>query len=273
MSRIVRHAPAAIVALAAIGMVLYGPIHQAAAYHAFADTRGLMGVPNAWDVLSNAGFALVGIWGLWQFREAAARESLGGAWPGYALFLASLIGTAMGSAYYHLAPDDARLIWDRVPIALACAGLLAGVHAEMHRDQRGLQVTAALAVLACASVAWWWHTEDLRPYLLLQGAPLVLIPLWMVQAGSSTRDRLAFDLAIVLYVAAKVAELNDHGIFERLGLLSGHTIKHLLAIGAAAAIAATLAVRAREAVAAARAKPRPGLSLWDLERLGGWGGP
>ncbi|MDM5181921.1 hypothetical protein PO883_32625 [Massilia sp. DJPM01] len=35
-----------------------------------------------------------------------------------------LIGlTAFGSSWYHLAPDDTRLVWDRLPIALACVSL------------------------------------------------------------------------------------------------------------------------------------------------------
>jgi len=40
---------------------------------------------------------------------------------GYWLFLIGLLLTAFGSSFYHLAPNNARLIWDRLPID--CLGL------------------------------------------------------------------------------------------------------------------------------------------------------
>ncbi|HEU4372715.1 MAG TPA: hypothetical protein VFS02_04450 [Telluria sp.] len=93
---------------------------------------------------------------------------------GYRLFLVGLLLTAVGSSSYHLAPDNARLVRDRLPIALACAGLLADVRAECRANTDARAVTAWLALFAVASVAWWAVTEqrgagDLRPYLLLQG--------------------------------------------------------------------------------------------------------
>jgi hypothetical protein len=149
--------------------------------------------------------------------------------------------TALGSSYYHWAPDNQRLVWDRIPIALACAGLLAAVHAETHERTQPLWVPIALGAAAIASVLWWSFTEahgvgDLRPYLLLQGAPLVLIPLWQHFAKSPRASRIAFGVAILLYAIAKVTESADRAIFETLGFVSGHTLKHLLAAIAGAVI-------------------------------------
>jgi len=194
-------------------------------------------VPNAADVLSNLGFALAGLWGLWFLRRAAARAALGAALPGYVLFFVALVLTAFGSGWYHLAPDDARLLWDRLPIALACAGLLAGARAASVAPRQGIGVTFGLAILGVASVAWWALTGragegDLRPYLLLQGAPLVLIPIWQALAGRPRRERIAFGIAIALYVLAKAAEIADRALLDTLGALSGHTLKHLLATAA-----------------------------------------
>ncbi|HET9472106.1 MAG TPA: hypothetical protein VFO24_13460, partial [Usitatibacter sp.] len=155
MNRIAQWAPLAALAGAAAIMAAHGPIPQLPHYHAFADARTLLGVPHAMDVLSNAAFAVVGLWGLWRLRGPAVRAHLGRAWPGHALFVAALVMTAAGSSYYHLAPDDARLVWDRIPIALACAGLIAGVYAQTHEARHALALTAALAVLAVASVLWW----------------------------------------------------------------------------------------------------------------------
>jgi hypothetical protein len=243
MDRMKRWLPAAAMGVAIAAMLLHGRIAQPEHYHEFADTRTLFGLPNAADVLSNIGFALVGAWGLWALRdrrhEASARGSL--------LFLLALVLTAFGSGFYHLAPDNARLFWDRLPIALACAGLLAAMHAETHELQPGW-VLPALIAAAAASVLWWSLTEsfgagDLRPYLLLQGAPLVLIPAWQAIHGSPRRARAMLGIAILLYALAKVAELNDHAILDALGFLSGHTMKHLLAVAAGAVIAAHLVLR------------------------------
>ena len=117
-------------------------------------------------------------------------------------------------------------------------------------DTDALRTTAWLAAFAIASVAWWSVTDnngagDLRPYLLLQGTALILIPMWQAIYRSPRADRLAFCAALLLYVAAKIAELNDHELLAILGVISGHTIKHLLATAAAWVLAARLVKRVR----------------------------
>lgn len=246
--RLARWIPAAVVAIAAAGLVAHGPIAQPEAYHAFADRRAWRGVPNAADVLSNLGFAFAGAWAAWVVFRARARDALGAAWPGFALFAVSLVLTAAGSAYYHWAPDNATLVWDRLPIALACAGLLAGWRALTVAPAQPAAVTAALAAMAAASVAWWWFTEsqgagDLRPYLVVQAAPLVLVPIWQALARAPRPERMAYAAAIVLYVAAKLAELADGPLLEATGMASGHTLKHLLAALAAAVLIAAASRR------------------------------
>jgi hypothetical protein len=58
-------------------------------------------------------------------------------------------------------------------------------------------------------------------------------------------DRLAVGGALALYVIAKFAELGDHQIAAVLGPVTGHTLKHLLATGAAALIIGRLVFRVR----------------------------
>ena len=240
-----RWAPLVLLALVAVAMAIHGPIAQLEGYHEFADTRAILGVPNAGDVLSNAGFLLVGGWGLWALRDRARRRALGSASLGFIVFLAALMLTALGSGWYHLAPDDARLVWDRLPIALACGGLIAGYYADTHETPHAAALNVALAVAGVASVFWWSFTGrtgigDLRPYLLLQFAPLLLVPAWQFLAGSPRAERIAFGVVIALYAAAKAAELGDRTIFEALGFMSGHTMKHLLATAASALLAASI---------------------------------
>jgi len=218
-----------IAAFLVIAMAAYGPIAQPDNYHHFADQRSVFGVANAGDVLSNLGFLLVGGFGLLRWRSADACV------PGhaaYGVFFAALVLTAAGSAWYHLAPDDARLVSDRLPIAVAGAALLA---AELARASKG-EWLIALCVFGAASVGFWSLTGDLRPYLLIQVAPLVLIPALHWQSGASMARRTAFVVAIVLYVMAKMLELGDATALSALAVISGHTLKHLLATAAAAVL-------------------------------------
>lgn len=245
MKRVTRYLPLLATLCLGLLMALHGPIAQPEHYHHFADTRTAFGLPNAADVLSNIGFAAAGIWG-WLCGTNSHREG-NRASPGYLLFLIALVLTAAGSFYYHLQPDDARLAWDRVPIALACAGLLAAVHGEATRSTHVMRNTIILAVAAVWSVIWWYVSGDLRPYLLMQALPLILIPLWQWIHGTPPSERAAFGLAILLYVLAKIAELQDHEILAISGFISGHTLKHLLATAAAFAIVSVLVTRAKAA--------------------------
>src|SRR5260370_4603002 len=95
-------------------------VPQPSAYHNFAEHRGWLGIPNFGDVTSNAGFAIVGIMGLVAQRRRRSpirfldqREK----WP-YLIIFFGLLLTAVGSSYYHLAPDNARLVWDRLPMTI-----------------------------------------------------------------------------------------------------------------------------------------------------------
>ena len=244
------HLPLFATVLLAAAALVYGPIAQPAGYHDFADQDVVFGVPHFADVSSNLGFALVGVWGWMELAPARRHPNVRSGWAGYRLFLVGLLLTALGSSWYHLAPDNAGLVWDRLPIALACGGLLAGVRGDVrHEDSR--ELAAWLALAAMLSVGWWHFTElsgqgDLRPYLLLQGLPILLIPLWQWIYRMPAADRLAFGGALAIYVLAKFAELNDREIAAALGAITGHTLKHLLAAGAAALIVARLARRVNE---------------------------
>lgn len=237
---------------AIIGLLLWGPILQPAHYHELADGVTWLGLPNAANVLSNIGFALVGLWGLWRLALAPHDPAITAGWPGHILFLSGLVLVAAGSSFYHLAPDDHRILWDRLPIALASAGLLAGTRTET-RGGDGVLWAAALGVAAIASVVWSAGPisgGDLRPYLLLQGLALILLPLWQAIHGSPRRDRLAVAAAIGFYGLARLAEVYDHQLFVLFGSipgLSGHTLKHVFATAAVGALTWRLDARVRGA--------------------------
>lgn len=244
------HWPAIALGLLAFAGILHGPVAQLPDYHAFDDQHALFGIPYGKDVLSNLPFVLVALWGWHRLAPRQNHPLLTHAWVGYRLFLVGLLLTALGSTFYHLAPDNARLVWDRLPIALACGGLLAASWADAHR-RASRDGAAWLALAAVVSVAWWHFTEldghgDLRPYLMLQLAPMLLIPLWQMIYRAEGTERRAFGGALLLYAVAKFAELNDHAILAVTGVISGHTLKHLLAAAAAGMIARSLMRRTRD---------------------------
>lgn len=247
MKTLHQHLPLFITVSLAAAALFHGPIGQPPGYHDFADQKIVFGIPHFADVVSNLGFALVAAWGWLRLAPASRHPDIRSGWAGYSVFLIGLLLTALGSSWYHLAPDNASLVWDRLPIALACGGLLAGVGGDVqHKDSR--ELTALLSLVAVLSVGWWHFTElsgqgDLRPYLLLQGLPILLIPLWQWIYRMPGADRMAFGAALAIYVLAKFAELNDHEIAAVLGAASGHTLKHLLATSAAALIVGRLVFR------------------------------
>jgi hypothetical protein len=217
----------AFVALAVpwIAASLLPTVAQWQGYHELADQRTLAGVPHAANVLSNLPFLLVGALGLVRLRGAGVR---GVAAP-YGLLFAGVLLTAFGSAWYHLDPRDATLVWDRVPIALAFAGLVAGTLAD-RAPRRGLPYAAAFAAVAAATVLAWVVAGNLLPYVAMQasfvGAALVAtarLP------SRFTHARWLYGAA-ALYGLGVACEYFDRAIEAAAhGAISGHTLKHLLA--------------------------------------------
>lgn len=212
-------------------------IPQPPEYHHFADQRSCFGLPNCRDTASNALFLLAGVAGLrFLFAPSARRTFIepGEALP-YALFFCATILIGLGSGWYHLAPDNGRLVWDRAAIALALMAWLAAVLCERVGPKAGLCLLPLLVAAGLGSVAYWGLSEargagDLRLYGLVQVTPMLLIPLLLrLYPPRYSGDR---DLAAVIgfYLLALLCDLGDRRIFTFTGgLVSGHTVKHLLA--------------------------------------------
>lgn len=224
-----------LLAVAACGLLLpwwFPPIPQDLGYHAFADAQTLAGIPNFWNVVSNLPFVLAGLAGL--------RVPLGA--PGrlpelrreYAVFFAGVLLTGLGSAYYHLTPDNQTLVWDRLPMTMAFMALFSLVIGE-HLDTRlGNRMLAPLLAAGVGSVGYWYGTEslghgDLRPYALVQFLPLLLIPLILLLFPSRFDTTRPLWALIGWYALAKVLELCDRQILELTGMIGGHPLKHVAA--------------------------------------------
>lgn len=214
-------------------------ISQNPAYHQFADQRSFFGIPNCLNVISNAPFLLVGALALtFLFRRPDQPEkpvflNPRERWP-YAVFFFGVALTSIGSAYYHFAPGNDTLIWDRLPMTIAFVSFFAAVVAERISLKAGIWLLAPLVLIGIGSVAYWNLTEmhgkgDLRPYGYVQAYPLLGVPLIILLFPASytrTADLLA---AGGIYILAKLFELLDRPIFDLGHFVSGHTLKHLTA--------------------------------------------
>ncbi len=202
------------------------PIPQPLGYHDFADRRTLAGIPNALNVLSNLLFFVVGAAGLARLWDRGAG----------AILLAGIAATGVGSAWYHLAPSSGRLVWDRLPMTIVFMTILALVLADRFGARAGRVLLPPLLLAGFGSVAYWaLLDDDLRAYGLVQFFPMVAIP-FLLLAFPRARGRDG-DLwwAGICYAVSKVTEHLDATIFALGGIVSGHTLKHLLA-GAGAAL-------------------------------------
>jgi hypothetical protein len=223
-----------LVALAAVGgTLLLDPVPQDPAYHRFADTRALFGIPNFWNVATNLPFFVAGALGLLQQGRLASPPLA----THYRVFCAGVALVAFGSGWYHLAPSNATLVWDRLPMTVAFMAFFGALIADRISWFAGRALLWPLIVAGLASIAWWVRTEvagagDLRAYGLVQFLPVLLAPLilWLWRDGSLSGRQLGY--AFAAYVAAKLAEHLDAAIFAAMAV-GGHALKHLLAALAA----------------------------------------
>jgi hypothetical protein len=233
----------AAIAVALLAWALLPVIPQDPSYHRFADQRQWLGVPNAADVLSNLAFALVGLLGAIRLASPRRPRFSQAAEAGLWCVALGLIGTAMGSTWYHLAPSNASLVWDRLPMTLVFAGVVGTAIAQRVGNNAGRLSLALLVPLGIASVAYWKVTGDLSLYAALQlgGVGAIVLLMLLTRKGN---DSIPWAWVIGWYALAKVVEFADQGIFDATHrLVAGHTLKHLLAAAAGAAVLWPLRLR------------------------------
>jgi hypothetical protein len=225
-------------ALVAIAAFVSPRTPQPLSYHQFADRRAWAAIPNFGDVASNLAFAVFGAWGLvWLAQltpDVASQRFLDHRerWFYLAVFFGMLL-TAAGSAYYHLAPDNDRLVWDRLPMTIVFMSLVAAMIAERISVLAALWLWPALLATGLLSVLQWHWSEqagrgDLRFYAAVQVYAVLVLLLVLFLPPRYTRGS---DLGVVvaLYVLAKLLETFDPQIFAAGHVVSGHTLKHIAA--------------------------------------------
>lgn len=235
-----------------IAFIVLPALPQDPAYHRFAEDRHWLGIPNFPDVASNLAILLPAVAGLILVNRCAPvrgsfRTSFERALA--TTCFAALVLTAIGSTWYHLAPDNTRLFWDRLPLGLAFTTLPALLIAERLALSRWGRLMILLWVLAGpTAVVWWYLGElggrgDLRPYFMLHAFLFLLSPALLALRSPYTRSAL-YAVAYVVFMLAMAGDRLDQAIFDfTRGLVSGHTLKHLLTGLAIGTLAFMMAIR------------------------------
>ncbi|MBP7585046.1 MAG: ceramidase domain-containing protein [Spirochaetes bacterium] len=239
MPPILRHIILAAATLAVIAWVVSrGPMPQDQTYHRFADARTFAGIPHFMDTVTNLAFLAVGLWGCASIRRLRnsrdAFEDAAETVP-YLVFFGGMCLIAAGSMYYHLDPRNWTLLWDRLAMTVSFMAFFAIVIGERLGARTGRIALPFLVMIGIAGAVYWYATEraghgDMRIYVLVQFYPIVIIPLASLLLPGRYSKGWVFTLVIAVYAAAKLLEMHDAGILRATGgVISGHSLKHLVA--------------------------------------------
>ena len=231
-------------AIAAVVIAVFlfvAPIPQDPAYHAFADGRSLLGIANFWNVASNLPFLVVGAWGVAYVLRHGHAVCLPGLELAYVVFFSGVFLTAFGSAYYHLAPANDPLAWDRLPMTIGFAGLFAVIVGEYVSPRIGRVLVVPLLLVGIVAVEYWIWSEsrgagDLRLYALVQFLPMLMTPFILALYKPAIGSSKYFWGMIGFYALSKTVEFLDAPIFAAGNAISGHSLKHLFAAAATAMV-------------------------------------
>ena len=200
------------------------------------------GIANCLNVVSNLPFLVVGLAGLiFVLRAAWHQQSVFVAgvekWP-YVFCFGGVALAAFGSGYFHLAPDGARLMWDRLPITLVFMSLLAATIVERISARTGVLLLLPLLLTGILSAVFWrWSVlqgaENVVPYAIVQYGSILAIAAMALTLPSRYTHGTDIWSVIGCYAAAKLAEVLDAPVYALGQVVSGHTLKHLIAACAA----------------------------------------
>ncbi|MCP4877082.1 MAG: ceramidase [Gammaproteobacteria bacterium] len=224
----------AICVVATVSAFFVPRIAQDPLYHQFADQNSLFAIPNALNVLSNLLFGWIGIEGLYRLIVKKSLQINPASYPAYFSFFLALTLIAAGSGYYHWFPDNQTLIWDRLPMTVAFMSFFTILIAERISESLARILFPLLLMLGIASIVYWHLSEmggqgDLRPYALVQFLPILLTPLILLMLGSRYTRNADLWWFLAFYLLAKIFEALDAEILEILGVMSGHSLKHIAA--------------------------------------------
>ncbi|CAL0322696.1 unnamed protein product [Lupinus luteus] len=197
--------------------------------HRFADLRNLVGVPNTMNVMTNFPFLIVGVVGLVLALEGGVFNisCQGEVWA-WVLFYGGITGVGFGSTYYHLKPDNDRVLWDTLPMMVVYSSLFSSLVVERIGQVIGLCCLFALLLAAFISIGYEWMYDDIRLCLMFQLIfPVAIAVVAFVYRSNYTHSRYWF-LSLGIYVLAKFEAVADRKLYSLNDyIISGHSLEHL----------------------------------------------
>ncbi len=217
--------------ITAITLYFIDPISQDLAYHNFSDSRIYFGIPHFMDVLSNLPFIIIGILG-WRLSVKFYRKTTMVNFLMAFILFTGVCFTGIGSGFYHFAPDNFTLIFDRLPMTLVFTSFFATIIYDYVDRRVGAVAFYSLFIVGIYSIFYWYYSEiighgDLRLYAFIQFFPVVAIPLILVFYNNNNLYTKQLILVFLAYAISKLSEYYDMELFGFFKVISGHTIKHL----------------------------------------------
>jgi hypothetical protein len=117
-------------------------------------------------------------------------------------------------------------------MTIAFMALFSIIVSEFVGDSKGRLLLFPMLIIGFLSVVYWIIFNDLRPYVLVQFYPMLAIPVILIFFKSKYNLVTRYWLLLFAYFTAKILEYFDYQVHSFTGLLSGHSLKHIIsAIG------------------------------------------
>ena len=153
------------------------------------------------------------------------------------MLFAGILLTGVGSSYYHWNPNDNTLLWDRLPIALSFMAIFAYAIGERVNAKAGAVLLWPLLAVGVLGLLVWRWTGDLRLYGWVQFFPCIALPvLFLLFPAQYTGTSYWIMAAVKCICSPSWRHTRIAHLFRRISILSGHTLKYLLAAAACYAI-------------------------------------
>ena len=224
-----------------MGLLAWGPIPLSAQAHLYADERYLLGMPGGANAWVNLVMFAAGGWG-WRATRASR-------WPAqlrtpWQLFHLCAMLSALSAGLHHAHTGDALFVLTHVFTAAGFMMLTLGMLAERMHSRFGSLVTCVLVLFGVAMTGLVMlfgpsgqNGLDMRPLLLLEVIPVLVIPAGALSLPGRVTQALDWIVVLTLYALAKLLESSDVLVLEMTGWISGHTLMHLMLATAVGTIA------------------------------------
>lgn len=207
---------------------MFGWFHVSDHYHKFVDERIIFSIPRFADTVSNLGFLVIGMIFLKEMLLKNEKDH------NLKVIVVGTILICFGSGYYHLSPENSRLLLDRLPISMVFAGVLSySLHQnQLIKESWKKSFDTIYLLFSVLSVLIWYigslkGQDWLSMYVFVQfGGMIILIYIALIGKNKEFNKKIMY--VLMWYVLAKVCEHFDQYIYNITSeMMSGHTLKHI----------------------------------------------